>query len=542
MEWASPPVPLPLLANPKAYAAVLALRCESDNPAHLTEKESALISSFRERIPLWRQQAESDASVDNATERAAKFEDRLASMLDDFDNDPESHGGPPDVMVSGAVWWYAVVVCGGMWCCLLYRLRDICLRELGFEDIYRHAKGESTSMALQQLLAVLAAVDDISNHVTRSEALIRGMLAGNLAALDGADPSVGTADFLSVSDSLPAKPWAADDMGAAVQTWSNQGEGKWSKAVVLCAGAGRETVLGLLPAVRDLTRRGVKVGGDGCEWVGVSVLLVVPDMPSGAAITHEDLMNLLKQVQAAAPEDDISMAISNGRILVLNSGSDLQALDLSAVSPELAYAASDADVIILTRMPPQRSSRGKGKEKVSDDEKTPDPPYVAWMKEQQKQGKPSPSIKRMAKAVRETAGASSSRSSRHDYPDTGADTDVSDDDLEEIVSESDSDADSADYKRGTEEDEEDTDGGDDGSGDERSTRPSKKEHRAPSSRNKRVWSDAELTSLAAARWNTKDDLKAMQGKQGSQYWRKLRAHMLEKDKNWDRDEGQMSNA
>ncbi|CAI5975799.1 unnamed protein product [Closterium sp. NIES-64] len=148
----------------------------------------------------------------------------------------------------------------------------------------------------------------------------------------------------------------------------------------------------------------------------------------------------------------------------------------------------------------------------------------------------------MAKAVRETAGASSSRSSRHDYPDTCAGTDVSDDDLEEIVSESDSDADSADYKRGSEEDEEDTDGGDDGSGDERSTRPLKKEHRAPASRNKRVWSDAELTSLAAARWNTKDDLKAMQGKQGSQYWRKLRAHMLEKDKNWDRDEGQMFNA
>ncbi|CAI5978658.1 unnamed protein product [Closterium sp. NIES-64] len=148
----------------------------------------------------------------------------------------------------------------------------------------------------------------------------------------------------------------------------------------------------------------------------------------------------------------------------------------------------------------------------------------------------------MAKAVRETAGASTSRSSRHNYPDTGADTDVSDDDLEEIVSEPDSDADSADYKRGSEEDEEDTDGGDDGSGDERSTRPSKKEQRALASRNKRVWSEAELTSLLAAHWNTKDDLKAMQGKKGSQYWKKLRAHMLEKDKNCDRDEGQMSNA
>ncbi|CAI7873866.1 unnamed protein product, partial [Closterium sp. NIES-53] len=262
------------------------------------------------------QQAESDTSVNNAAEKAARFEERLASLLDDFSEDPESHGGPPDVM-------------------LLYRLRDLCLRELSFEDIYRHAKDESTRTALQQLPAVLAAIDDISDDITRSETLIRGMLAGNLAALDGADPAVGSADFLSVCDSLPPKPWAADDMGAAVQAWSNREEGKWNKAVVLCAGAGRETVLGVLPAVRDLTRRGVQV------------LLVAPDMPSGAAITHEDLINLLKQVQAAVPEGDISTAISNSRILILNSGSDLQALDLSAVSPELAYAASDADVIIM---------------------------------------------------------------------------------------------------------------------------------------------------------------------------------------------------
>ncbi|CAI5972933.1 unnamed protein product [Closterium sp. NIES-64] len=72
-----------------------------------------------------------------------------------------------------------------------------------------------------------------------------------------------------------------------------------------------------------------------------------------------------------------------------------------------------------------------------------------------------------------------------DLEDTGADTDVPDDDFEEIISESDSDADSADYKRGSDEDEEDSDGGEDGSGDERITRPSKKEQRAPASRNKR---------------------------------------------------------
>ncbi|CAI5525951.1 unnamed protein product [Closterium sp. Naga37s-1] len=193
-------------------------------------------------------------------------------------------------------------------------------------------------------------------------------------------------------------------------------------------------------------------------------------------------------------------------------------------------------------MPPRRSARGKGKEKLSDDEPMEDPPYVAWMKEQQKQGKPSPSIKRIAKAKRDSAGASTSSGPGHDDDETRADTDVSDDELEEIVSESDSDADSDNYKAGSDDEEEDSDGAEEGSGDDRSTRRSKKEKRPPATRNKRVWSDAELTSLAAARWNTKDDLKAMQGKQGSQYWKKLRAHMVERDATWARDEGQMSNA
>ncbi|CAI7842573.1 unnamed protein product, partial [Closterium sp. NIES-53] len=176
-------------------------------------------------------------------------------------------------------------------------------------------------------------------------------------------------------------------------------------------------------------------------------------------------------------------------------------------------------------MPPRRSARGKGKEKLSDDEPMEDPPYVAWMKEQQKQGKPSPSIKRIAKAKRDSAGTSTSSGPGHDDDETGADTDVSDDELEGIVSESDSDADSDNYKAGSDDEEEDSDGAEEGSGDDRSTRRSKKEKRPPATRNKRVWSDTELTSLAAARWNTKDDLKAMQGKQGSQYWKKLRAHM-----------------
>lgn len=37
-------------------------------------------------------------------------------------------------------------------------------------------------------------------------------------------------------------------------------------------------------------------------------------------------------------------------LMVLNSGSDLPVLDLSHISPELAYAAEDADLVVMEGM------------------------------------------------------------------------------------------------------------------------------------------------------------------------------------------------
>ncbi|CAI5950201.1 unnamed protein product [Closterium sp. NIES-64] len=193
-------------------------------------------------------------------------------------------------------------------------------------------------------------------------------------------------------------------------------------------------------------------------------------------------------------------------------------------------------------MPPRKNVRGKGKEKVPDDEPIEDSPYVACMKAQQKEGKAGPSIKRLAKPWRDYAGASSSRVQRNESGETGGDTDVSDDDLEEIVFESGSEDDSDNSKGASDEDDNDSDGGDDASGAHRRTGGSRRDRRQSTSSSKRKWEMHELVSLAAARWNMKDDLKAMQGKQGSQYWKKLRAHMKEKDSTWDRESVQMSMA
>ncbi|CAI5950046.1 unnamed protein product [Closterium sp. NIES-65] len=156
-----------------------------------------------------------------------------------------------------------------------------------------------------------------------------------------------------------------------------------------------------------------------------------------------------------------------------------------------------------------------------------DPPYVTWMKEQKKQGKPSPSIKHMAKAKRDSAGASTSGGARRHYDD-GADTDVSDDNLEEIVSESDSEADSDNYKDGSDDDGQDEDGGEEASGDERSTRASKKEKRPHAPRNKRMsnaWKRLEKKYLKTKRGEGQSGGKAIKKKPWWEYVYNLKKHL-----------------
>ncbi|CAI5996670.1 unnamed protein product [Closterium sp. NIES-64] len=56
---------------------------------------------------------------------------------------------------------------------------------------------------------------------------------------------------------------------------------------------------------------------------------------------------------------------------------------------------------------------------------------------------------------------------------------------------------------------------------------------------RKVWTEDEMTDLATARWFTREDLKSMQGKQGSQYCKKLRRHLCKANPNRTRKSGAM---
>ncbi|CAI7871294.1 unnamed protein product [Closterium sp. NIES-54] len=62
--------------------------------------------------------------------------------------------------------------------------------------------------------------------------------------------------------------------------------------------------------------------------------------------------------------------------------------------------------------------------------------------------------------------------------------------------------------------------------------PRKKQSTAP--RVKSMWSDRKSTIFVAAKWFTKDEFQPLKGKQGTQYWARLLAHIKEENPDWIR--------
>ncbi|CAI7887424.1 unnamed protein product [Closterium sp. NIES-54] len=62
--------------------------------------------------------------------------------------------------------------------------------------------------------------------------------------------------------------------------------------------------------------------------------------------------------------------------------------------------------------------------------------------------------------------------------------------------------------------------------------PRKKRSAAPVERG--LWSDKESTIFAAAKWFMKEELESLKGKQGTQYWVRLLAHIKESNPGWCR--------
>ncbi|XP_068322811.1 damage-control phosphatase At2g17340-like [Pyrus communis] len=320
MESASEMVPFPLLMTPiesNYRACTIPYRFPSDNPRKPTPTELSWIDLFYNSTPSFKKRAESDASVPDATARAEKFAQRYTEILEDLKKDPESHGGPPD-------------------CILLCRLREQVLRELGFQDIFKKVKDEENAKAISLFENVVDLNDAIEDEVKRVENLVRGIFAGNIFDLGSAQlAEVFSKDgmsFLASCQNLVPRPWVIDDLDAFKLKWTKK---SWKKAVIFVDNSGADIILGILPFARELLRRGTQV------------VLAANDLPSINDVTYTELIEIISKLK---DKNGTLKGVDTSKLLIANSGNDLPVIDLSRVPQELAYLASDADLVILEGM------------------------------------------------------------------------------------------------------------------------------------------------------------------------------------------------
>ncbi|XP_006364340.1 uncharacterized protein At2g17340 isoform X1 [Solanum tuberosum] len=317
MESSGELVPFPLLMTCNYRACTIPYRFPSNNPTKPTPTELSWIHVFMNSIPSFRKRAESDDTVPDALSRAEKFAHRYTEILEDLKKDPKSHGGPPDGI-------------------LLCRLREQVLRELGFRDIFKKVKDEENAKAISLFEDVVHLNDAIEDEAKRMENLVKGIFAGNLFDLGSAQLaelfSRDGISFLASCQNLVPRPWVIDDLDTFITKWSRE---SWKKAVIFVDNSGADIILGILPFTRELLRHGTQV------------ILAANDLPSINDVTYPELVEIISKLK---DEQGKLVGVDTSNLLVANSGNDLPVIDLTGISQELAYLASDADLVILEGM------------------------------------------------------------------------------------------------------------------------------------------------------------------------------------------------
>ncbi|GFH12611.1 DUF89 domain-containing protein [Haematococcus lacustris] len=208
------------------------------------------IQVFRHSLPIFKEHALKDEQVATSGAREAMalaFEQRFLAALNVLEHQPylklEGFQAQP------------------LSCLSLCSIREVCLRQAGFHDIFAAVKSRENQAALAVLPSLLQELDGILDAKARWEQLLRGVFAGNIFDLGAAasaalyaEGSASAPAFAATRAALLTRPWAEDDLEAAVEHLARQPG--YRSAVVFVDNAGSDVVLGMLPLARELVRQG----------------------------------------------------------------------------------------------------------------------------------------------------------------------------------------------------------------------------------------------------------------------------------------------
>lgn len=208
------------------------------------------------------------------------------------------------------------------------------LRQHGFADPWREVKHAENQHALDQLAGRLVELDrlrEASDSAAHWTELFRGLFAGNVfdwgaqAVTQIREQYAGERAAFGLHEALgyiQARPWLIDDL----DRWLERVDRSAHRcAAVFVDNSGADIVLGVLPFVRELLRRGTRV------------ILCANREPSLNDITCAELRVLL--VECGERCSELKQAMAGGRLLVADNGQSGPCLDMRQLSDgEFCYS------------------------------------------------------------------------------------------------------------------------------------------------------------------------------------------------------------
>ncbi|CAL8383498.1 unnamed protein product [Boreogadus saida] len=261
----------------------------------------------------------SQPDLPEAVERAEKFRQKYRHKLQTLRQQPFAYGS---LTVRS-----------------LLDTREHCLNEFNFPDPYSKIKQRENDAALRCYQKAVAALD-LLGWEEKQFALVRGVLAGNVfdwgakAVSDvlETDPEFG---FEQAKQKLEERPWLVD----SYDQWLQRLKGPPHKcAVFFVDNSGMDIILGVMPFVRELLRRGTEV------------VLASNSSPALNDVTNGELQILAETIAAMDPI--IQAGLKEDRLVLVQTGSSSPCLDLGRLDKMLTIVVRErkADLVVIEGM------------------------------------------------------------------------------------------------------------------------------------------------------------------------------------------------
>lgn len=221
-------------------------------------------------------------------------------------------------------------------------LRQRILSRFGLPDPFQNNKARENAVMLGLYPGLIAELDGQALESPRQQLLllVEGVFAGNIFDMGTAATaqrfSTESPDFCAVRDELEGKrPWLVDHFDIFASRILAAG-GSYRKVVFFVDNAGSDCLLGVIPLVRWLARR------------GTMVVLAANTLPALNDVTIAELKRLLAEL--AAVDGVLADLLARQRIVPVDSGGIAPLIDLRHISDALNAASADADLVILEGM------------------------------------------------------------------------------------------------------------------------------------------------------------------------------------------------